>query len=1226
MTFPSPLSFLPPKLTAALRLTPSWHRRIRWGLLTVGLAWLLGWLVLPLWLRPTVERLGSEALGRKVEVGALRFHPWSLGLELDGLSIATADGQSTQLSVERIQIDAELESVLRLAPVVDELRIQRPEIRLNIGADGRPDIQDIIDRLASAPAAPDALPARFAVYNIQLSDGQLSVQDGPRGQSHEVTQLQVQVPFVSTLKDPRQVKVQPHLAFVLDGSPFDTKVSTQPFSDPLNTEVQLTFEDLNLAPYMALWPSDQALRPTAATLAGQLKLNFSQQPQPHIQLSGQLEATNVQVQDAQRQTAVELARARVELEDVRPLRKVFHLGRITLSHPRVRAHRLASGQINLWTAATPASPSAQASAPDTPAPELRIAHVQLDDGEIEWLDDATRDTQQRPARLGLNDLNVQLDHIQLPWPAAEAPSTLSLNAQWSHGKAFAPLKAGGQIHAQGAQLDVDLQGVQLEALAPYITPHLKPRLSGQVGLLAQARWTPGQAKGEADSVTLSLKNLSADTLRLNQGNTVLASLQRLELGDLTLNPGTRSLELGKVSLARPAVQLARSRDGQFNIGEWLVPADAPANTEPTTPPAPPWRWQIADFNLTGGQVGWQDAALAQPVNVQVRDLQWQVQSLKSDGSAPATMTLDTKVSSGHAEPGTLTWKGQVQLGADGSPAQVKGQLTARRLPAHAAAPYVADTLNLTLGRADTSFVGQVAYQATPDGPRVALQGDVTLEDLRADTLAEAGRDPDELLHWKSLNLRGLDLLNAPGQRPRVAIQSGALNDFFARVVIQESGRFNLQDLVRSNATPAAPTPPNTPAQTASAPPDSQRWHMTVGPFSLVQGRVAFADRFIKPNYQADLSELTGRIGGFSSESPAGSPPQMADVELRGRAEGTASLAITGKLNPLAQPLALDIEGKVRDLELSPLSPYSVKYTGHGIQRGKLSVDVAYTVQPDGQLTARNQLVLNQLTFGEAVPGAPASLPVKLATALLADRQGVIDLNLPISGSLNDPQFSLVPVFFKILGNLVVKAITSPFALLANALGGDTEQLSNVGFAPGTAQLDADAPDRLARVAQLLADKPQLTLTITGAADLDAERMAYQKARVVAQAKAEQRRQQPDAPADDAKPLSTEEYHRWLSVVYKRADMPKPRNALGLMKDIAPADMETLLMTQIPVADTQMTALAVQRGVAVRDHLTRLGVASQRLFLGAAKTEPLPGRAADSSKTASATAHLQLTLP
>jgi hypothetical protein len=172
----------------------------------------------------------------------------------------------------------------------------------------------------------------------------------------------------------------------------------------------------------------------------------------------------------------------------------------------------------------------------------------------------------------------------------------------------------------------------------------------------------------------------------------------------------------------------------------------------------------------------------------------------------------------------------------------------------------------------------------------------------------------------------------------------------------------------------------------------------IGPFSLVNGTVDFADRFIRPNYRANLTDLTGRLGGFSSEGAQATngetaAPQMADLELRGRAEGTASLQITGKLNPLATPLALDIEGRVRDLELPPLSPYTIKYTGHGIERGKLSLDVAYTVLPNGQLTARNQLTLNQLTFGEPVAGAPASLPVKLATALLADRHGVIDLNL-----------------------------------------------------------------------------------------------------------------------------------------------------------------------------------------------------------------------------------------
>ena len=161
---------------------------------------------------------------------------------------------------------------------------------------------------------------------------------------------------------------------------------------------------------------------------------------------------------------------------------------------------------------------------------------------------------------------------------------------------------------------------------------------------------------------------------------------------------------------------------------------------------------------------------------------------------------------------------------------------------------------------------------------------------------------------------------------------------------------------------------------------------------------------------------------------------MADLNLTGRAEGTAALQVGGKLNPLAKPLALDIQAKVTDLELPPLSPYSVKYAGHGFERGKLSMEVAYKVEPDGRLTATNKLVLNQLAFGEPVQGAPASLPVKLATALLADSQGVIDLDLPISGSLNDPQFSVGPIIVKAIVNLIGRAITAPFTLLARALG------------------------------------------------------------------------------------------------------------------------------------------------------------------------------------------------
>nr|WP_325344101.1 DUF748 domain-containing protein [Xylophilus sp.] len=364
---------------------------------------------------------------------------------------------------------------------------------------------------------------------------------------------------------------------------------------------------------------------------------------------------------------------------------------------------------------------------------------------------------------------------------------------------------------------------------------------------------------------------------------------------------------------------------------------------------------------------------------------------------------------------------------------------------------------------------------------------------------------------------------------------------------------------------------------------------------------------MQPNYSADLTALSGTLDSFSSETAAGQPPQMAALELRGRAEGTASLEVTGRLNPLAQPLALDIVGKVRDLELPPLSPYTVKYAGHGIERGKLSMDVAYQVEPDGRLTARNRLVLNQLKFGDEVAGAPASLPVRLATALLADRNGVIDVDLPISGSLNDPQFSIAAVVFKALGNLIVKAVTAPFSLLASAIGGgDSDgRGGDVAFAPGRATLDAAAKEQLDKVAWALADRPALRLTVIGLASPGAERDGWKRARLDALVQAEKRRAARSGgarAADEVAPFTAAEYPALLKEAYGRADIRKPRNAVGWPKDLPVPEMEALLLADIAVPEAAMRELAVARGVAVRDYLAGRQLPASRLFLGAPRAD------------------------
>jgi hypothetical protein len=265
------------------------------------------------------------------------------------------------------------------------------------------------------------------------------------------------------------------------------------------------------------------------------------------------------------------------------------------------------------------------------------------------------------------------------------------------------------------------------------------------------------------------------------------------------------------------------------------------------------------------------------------------------------------------------------------------------------------------------------------------------------------------------------------------------------------------------------------------------------------------------------------------------------------------------------------------------------------------VDVAYRVAPDGQLSASNQVILNQLSFGNRAPDSEApNLPVKLVVALLADRNGVIDINLPVSGSINDPQFRLGPIVVRLVLNLIGKAITSPFSLLAGALGGGGDEMSQVVFSPGSTELADDARQRLNAVAKALADRPALQLTVVGHSDLEAERSGMQRARLNERVLAEKRRvlARSGGSLTGTLVVSPAEYPALLKAVYQRADIPKPRNLVGMAKDIPQADMEALLLASTAVSADALRELAVARAVAVKDYLASRNLPEDRMFLGA----------------------------
>lgn len=1056
--------------------TSAWRARLlrgarftAWSVASLLLLWLLAWAGLPPLLKWQLERQASAALGRSISVERVDLKPWSLELELKGLRIADAQGQGEQFSLGRFYVDLDWRSLLRLAPVLDAVEFDQPQLKLRHLGKGQYDIDDLLERLLKPDQPPSALP-RFALFHLQLHGGAIDFIDEPLGRTQQIRQLTLDLPFLSSLEQQREEKIEPSLNFLLNGDPVDAKAMLLPFAQARQGEARLRSTALDLKPWLPYWPAKLPLRPTR----GQLAFDFGMRLSPAAQDD----------QASQKQQAPLSLTGHLALQDV----------------------------------------------------ELELAGA----------------SQAQPTRLSWNSLRFD-GQTRLGWP----------------------------IQSQTGELAVELENGQLQI----------------------------------------------DGLTLHENKQQPLRLGKLLLQDAYLTLAERRLFVGKISLEQPELQLQRDARQRWMFENWLAAlgqetsgagtkAGAGSGTKQrkgqpdrTDEPIQPntadrvagWQLQLDKLQLVDGRLGFLDHSTARPVRLQLEALQLSTGRWSNAPQQDQSMPLDLSLklvpqAAGKAGTmGALRYQGQVKLpspAADGHPAQAfssQGKLELDELPLQQFEPYFAAALNLELLRAELGLRASVDLSLPPEGLQLALRGDGEIERLRTSTLDPAER----LLDWKSLGLRGLQLDLKAGALSRLKVAETALSDYYAHIVIDPKGLINLQQLLRQPEASAKPAAPQA--------------QLEFGPITLVKGQVDFQDHFIRPNYSAHLSELTGRLGGFSNRpTQPGAAPELAALSLRGKAEGQASLEIEGQLNPLAQPLALDIRAKVDDLELPPLSPYSVKYAGHGIERGKLGMDVRYQVAPDGQLQANNQILLKQLQFGERVEGSEApNLPIRLAVSLLADSNGVIDLNLPISGSINDPQFRIGPIVWRMVLNLIGKAITAPFALIAHALGGSAEDFNQLDFALGSASLDAAAQARLEQIAQTLNKRSDLQLTLQGQSHLEGERSAYQQAQLQQRLLEEKKRQlaRSGKLPDTVEPPTTTEAPKLLAEVYRRADMPKPRNLIGLARELPTAEMEKLLLAAIPVDADRMRELALDRAGQVRDELVRLGVDHNRIYLLAPTSPP-----------------------
>lgn len=903
---------------------------------------------------------------------------------------------------------------------------------------------------------------------------------------------------------------------------------------------------------------------------------------------------------------------------------------IRLSQPRIDVVHRADGNWNLLDLLPPK--------PDVPAepgppPRLIIDLLQVAQGSGSFTDltgQAARTEQVDDINFSLSDFSTLLsgNHFDL---RASTPNIQSIRLEGTF--ALAPVASSGRVEINGLRLP----GVQ-ESWMPDYRPLLE-RGTARFDADYELALPRGPAVFKARIARLGLSDIA---LRAAAEGEEAVQLPSVVVSELSLDLAARSLDVAEIVLDEPRVVAVLDAGGQLNLRQY-APRDTsaaapPAGSGASGPAAAGSSWQIGV-----GRVAVNRAEVDFTTHANVREpMHWRIVPLDAAAgpiAIPAQAPIPLRASATIEPAGKISLEGTHELSSGVATLAVD----ATDLDLAVLQPLLADRTQVQVHEGKAGAKGRLVV----GGPgKLGFTGAASIGGLRvADRL-----NGSDLVRWRRLTANGVDLQVEP---LKASIRELLFQQPYAQLVIEPNGTTNIgvalsppgtfppgdQPLPeRDEAEPddadvpearvagtaaardapdvatAAPSAPQAEAGTAADGGEArgEALPFDIGLVRIADGSMNFTDRTLTPQFATGILAMNGTITGLS-----GKPGSVAEVSIDGSVDRYAPVTIRGNVNYFAAQTLTDLQLTFDNLEMTTFSPYSGKFAGYRIEKGKLNLDTNYRIV-DARLDARHHIVIDQLQLGDKVDSEDAvSLPLKLAVALLKDRNGVIDLDLPISGSLDDPKFRVGPIIWKMVKNLLVKVATSPFAFFGSLFGGG-EEMQFVAFAPGTATLGGEEQKKLATLRQALLDRPGISVDIPMVQDPVRDGPALAEARWEAMLDAAAKERFGDKAAEpgfvDALAGDPKDRRRMMVTAYRTQfgsdpQWPKPDRKDPAQKDRDPDELaaewiEQQLRPAVQVEDGDLAALGKARAEAIQDALLRDGgVDPARVFIIVADDAP-----------------------
>ncbi|MEA3413589.1 MAG: DUF748 domain-containing protein [Pseudomonadota bacterium] len=1115
---------------------------------------LAGFFLVPHLVDRQIVRIVDEDLGRDIEIGDVRFNPFTLRLTIEDLRLDELQGDKLA-GFDRLSVDfAVLSSIGSRAWTLSEIDLVGPWVRIERARNGDLNLARLVDDAAGESPEPEPVeagpPPPLLLKTISITNGRMSVAD-------------------YTVSTPADVVVAPIDLTIYNLSTLRER------EGPLVVATNLP------AGGVLVWRGDVTLQPLwsegSISVEGWKPSNVWPFLRDAVNLEQPVGTVDLDVQYRLLLTGDE---EEIKVQDLRLAVNGLELRERGAGEPMLRLDRIEVADTDV----------------DVISGKVRVGSVAVGDGSV------------------LVDIDPQgsLNWGRIPAGNSGAADDDSASEQ----------EPGTEPEAESVPWEVDLASFRLENLAVQARERSGPVpldvVVGGVDVSLNGRLTAGDegTVGSIGNIRVDIRDTALK--EAGAGDPPFAvSTVRLDGGIVDL--GDSRLTFSEVLISGGRIRTLLDEEGRLNWERMFVAgsgAEVPeTNGDPATGKSAgtpsPWSVGVDTVRVEDFSVALSDMALKDPHVVTVAPIGATLKGLSSHPDDEVTFELDLGIEEGGA------------ISAVGSAWPMKPvaelDLELKGIALAPLAPYVSAATRMQLESGEISATSHIQYGTENPGALLATGS------FEANRLLVIETDTGEtLLGWEKLSTKGLKYSMDPDS---MSIEQVVLDRPTGKFVINEDLTTNWEHALAEPEGAERKPEPRT--ETTTKVEDKPAMPVSVGRVKVVRGFLNFADLSLIPKFGAKIDKLNGSVSGLSTK-----PGARASGLLEGRVDEYGSAKIEGKLEPLSPTQYTDVTMDFRNVEMTSLSPYTIKFAGREIDSGKLSLDLEYKIDKS-QLQGENRIVLDSLTLGEKVESPDAmNLPLNLAVALMKDANDQIDIGLPVSGDLANPEFSYGHLIWKALANLITNIVASPFRALGAMMGVEGEELEQVLFEAGRSSLPPPSAERLGMVAKALTQRPQLVLEVQGQYDpgLDGETLRLDAVR----REVATRRGVKLEPGEDPGPVeftegktrralkamfidrySKNDYKTLKEEVKKRLEtakqVPEGQSAGGEYspRELLFKEMFDRLVEGWPLEDEALKQLADARAAAVQEELTTRGaIAAERIQIKASGEGPEGAEGAD----------------